>query len=106
LFVSELPLLAEQMAHHLLAAGDGLGLHLIQRRVRHQLLGVEGGQIDAVERCQSLGGLLIVNATDQDTQASHGILQNGGGKLRALSRLSHISGLADHRATDPSAYTR
>jgi hypothetical protein len=73
LLIDYLPLVAEQVTHHLLAAGDGLGLQGIQRRGGRQLPRVEGGQIDTLEFGYLTGSVFIVDETDRYTQMGHGI---------------------------------
>jgi hypothetical protein len=64
--------MAQQAADHLLAAGDRLRLQLIEGGARGERLGVHRGQVEPGELRQFVRFPIIVHATEQNTEPSHG----------------------------------
>src|SRR5439155_7333834 len=88
------------------AGGEGPALHLIHRRGRRPLWLVEDRQILAGQQGHFVRPVLIVNATDHDTQMGHGTSPGNDKGIRTMGLFCHMAAASDHQGTDPSTYTR
>ena len=94
LLIDALPLAFEEMTHHRVALGQGLGFELIQSGILVQELGVGSGNLNEVEVGDLLGlPRFDVDALDQDAEARHGRppFPTSGVRYPMIRRFSYLS---------------
>jgi hypothetical protein len=71
--IDALPLACEEVTHHLVALGQGLGFELVESGFLLEASHVGGRDLDLVEIRDLVGlALLDLHALDDDTKAGHG----------------------------------